>query len=136
MTQPIFESWQQLISTLLALFLNILWNCSFWLWWIIIVSNNSTRKELICNKWLQQGLLVNLRANEEMKTTKITCAPNVRFMDISVETSGARRLRAEQRWHQIVVAASLSVSQVLFLAHKNDGNLKQKQCSESSLWGK
>ena len=88
-------------------------------------------KEFICNKWLQQGLLVNLRANEEMQTTKITSAPNVRFMDKSVETSGVRRLRAEQRWHQIVVAASLLASQVLFFAHKNYGNLKQNCSSES-----
>ena len=94
--------------------LNIVRNYSFWVWWIIIVNNNSTRKEFNGNKWLQQGLLVNLRANDEVEATKITSAPNVRFMDISVETSGARRLRAEKGWPKIVVAASSLVSKVLF----------------------
>ena len=86
--------------------LSIVRNYSFWVWWIIIANYNSTRKEFNGNKWLQQGLLVNLRANEEMEATKITSAPNVRFMDINVETSGAWILRAEKGWHQIVVAAS------------------------------
>ena len=114
LSQQNFGSWQELISRLLASVLNIVRNYSFWVWWIIIVNNNSTRKEFNGNKWLQQGLLVNLRANDEVEATKITSAPNVRFMDIRVETSGASRLRAEKGWHQIVVAASSWVSKVLF----------------------
>ena len=62
-------------------------------------------------KWLQKGWLVYLTANSERKTTIITPAPNLRFMDTLVETSVEEIMRGLRVTSSICAAPSLFSSQ-------------------------
>ena len=68
-------------------------------------------------QWLQNGCLVYLTANAEIKTTIITPAPNMRFMDILVETSVDGIMRGLRVTSSICVAPSLFSFQGSDLVH-------------------